>query len=57
MCEALAEGYVASLYEIVERDADLVFVDEDKCISGERDIFNFLVQERFEHLYASQQKL
>ena len=51
VCEALAEGYFASLYKIVERDADLVFVDEDKCISGERDIFNFLVQEIKEHRY------
>ena len=56
VCEALAEGYFASLYKIVERDADLVFVDEDKCISGERDIFNFLVQEIKEHRYESRQK-
>ena len=53
LCDALEAGYFHSLYEILDRNATLVFVDDDKPIDGVRDIINFLVKERLDHLYPS----
>ena len=46
VCDALSQGYFGSLFEILDSNATLIFVDEDNCISGNRDIINVLVKER-----------
>ena len=56
VCDALEEGYFASLYQILDKNATLLFVDDNKCIDGIRDIINFLVKERHDHVYPSDKK-
>ena len=53
LCDALEEGYFCSLYKILNRNATLVLIDEERQIDGVRDIINFLVKERSDHLYPS----
>ena len=56
VCDALSQGYFGSLFEILDSNATLIFVDEDNCISGNRDIINVLVKERCDHLYCSDEE-
>ncbi len=56
VCDALEQGCFASLYKILDKNATLIYVDDDKCITGIRDIINFLVKERLDHLYCSDEK-
>ena len=56
VCDAYEEGYIYSLYEILDNDSTIVFVDEDKYISNSREIVEFLVKERCNHLYCSDEK-
>ena len=53
VCDTFENGDFYSLYEMLDVNANLTFVDENKCISGSRGIIEFLVNERAEHLYSS----
>ena len=56
VCDALEEGYFYSLYKILDKNAELVLVDDARSIVGIRNVINFLVQERLAHLYCSDNK-
>ena len=56
MCGAIEKGYFCNLYDILDRNATLILVDDGKCFNGNREIINFLVQERFDHMYYSDEK-
>ena len=53
VCDALEHGYMYSLFEILNDTATLIMVDDENKISGSRNVIEFLVNERFNHLYPS----
>lgn len=55
-CEALEEGQIFRLFEIINDTSELIMVDEDNIVFGCRNIIEFLVNERLKHLYPSDEK-
>ena len=53
VCEAMEDGHIFQLFEILSDTAELVMVDEYNSIFGSRNIINFLVDERLNHIYPA----
>ena len=53
VCNAIEDGHYCDLYEILDKNVAMVFVDEEKHIDGIRDVINFLVQIGLDHGYQS----
>ena len=56
VCEALEEGDFVSLYKSLDKNASLLLVDDNNRVDGIRDVINFLVKERNDHVYCFDKK-